>query len=329
MDLSQEPEHYINASVTNLFFWTNNIHDIFYQYGFDEKAGNFQRNNFGRGGRDQDPVLAFAQGRLLQRSKIRVNDLNVVDYSDNNNAFFRTTPDGVAPEIHMHLFTMTKPKRDGDMEPGIIMHEYAHGISTRLTGGPLNMNCLHNEEGHGMGEGWGDAFATMLRMRPNYTSDMNFGMGEYAAGSGIRPYLYSRDMKVNPQIYSYIHKPGYGRYQHAVGSVWATILYEVYWEVVNEFGFESDWYKVREYSSSRNPDIPGNLVMMQLLVDGMKMQPCRPTFVDARNAIVDADLVNFDGKHTCALWRGFSKRGLGLDAKAGGKDGFQMPDECQ
>ena len=39
---------------------------------------------------------------------------------------------------------------------GIVVHEYAHGISTRLTGGPANSNCLGWGEAGGMGEGWGD-----------------------------------------------------------------------------------------------------------------------------------------------------------------------------
>lgn len=39
------------------------------------------------------------------------------------------------------------PERDGDLEAGIIIHEYSHGISIRLTGGPANSGCL----------GWGES----------------------------------------------------------------------------------------------------------------------------------------------------------------------------
>ena len=47
---TQDPADYIPAAVTNLFYWNNIIHDVMYQYGFDEAAGNFQNDNFGNGG---------------------------------------------------------------------------------------------------------------------------------------------------------------------------------------------------------------------------------------------------------------------------------------
>ena len=36
-----------NSAITNLFYWNNIMHDVWYQYGFNEQAGNFQYNNFG------------------------------------------------------------------------------------------------------------------------------------------------------------------------------------------------------------------------------------------------------------------------------------------
>lgn len=177
-----------------------------------------------------------------------------------------------------------------------------------------------------MGEGWGDTWATMLRMRPEYNSSIVFGMGDYSAGRGIRPYPYSTSMTINPHVYSYIRKPSYGGV-HAMGAVWASILYDVYWAVVDEHGFEPDWYSIKKKRVS-GEKLAGNLIMMQLLVDGLKLQPCRPTFVDARNAILKADETNFDGEHICLLWKAFAKRGLGATAKAGGIDSFDLPQEC-
>lgn len=46
-----------------------------------------------------------------------------------------------------------QPFRDGDLEAGIVIHEYSHGLSTRLTGGPANSGCLGYGEAGGMGEG--------------------------------------------------------------------------------------------------------------------------------------------------------------------------------
>ena len=43
---------------------------------------------------------------------------------------------------------------DGDADNGVICHEFSHGISNRLTGGPSQASCLANAEQ--MGEGWSD-----------------------------------------------------------------------------------------------------------------------------------------------------------------------------
>jgi extracellular elastinolytic metalloproteinase len=52
--------------------------------------------------------------------------------------------------MRMYVWTQSKPRRDGDLESGIVIHEYAHGISTRLTGGPANSGCLGFGESGGM-----------------------------------------------------------------------------------------------------------------------------------------------------------------------------------
>ncbi|KAI9597875.1 Fungalysin metallopeptidase-domain-containing protein [Syncephalis fuscata] len=46
----------------------------------------------------------------------------------------------------------------------------------------------------------------------------------------------------------------------------------------------------------------------------MKLQPCNPTFVQARDAIIQAENQLTGGKHACEIWRGFAKRGLGYNA---------------
>ena len=32
--------------------------------------------------------------------------------------------------------------RDGDIDAGVVVHEYGHGVSNRLTGGPATASCL-------------------------------------------------------------------------------------------------------------------------------------------------------------------------------------------
>ncbi|KAI8588933.1 Fungalysin metallopeptidase-domain-containing protein [Geranomyces variabilis] len=342
IDFKEHPKSYIDAAIVNLFYWNNAIHDLLYMYGFDEKAGNFQHDNVKRGGKGNDAVIANAQ-----------------DGSGYNNANFATPRDGQQPRMRMYVWDVTTPFRDGDLEGGIVMHEYCHGLSIRLTGGPMNVGCLGWGESGGMGEGWGDFFATVTRTTANSTRKDNFGMGEYAnGGHGIRKYLYSTDMEVNPSTYAFIERPGYWGV-HAKGEVWAEILYEVYWNLVDKLGFDSDWFNTglkapspsaehyRDFATgslrarSKNdgnknnkpkpkPTRPaGNIVALQLVVDGMKLQPCHPTFVDARDAILQADEVNYGGEDLCEIWKAFAKRGLGVGAKPGGMEDFEVPSKCK
>ncbi|KAJ3261832.1 Fungalysin/Thermolysin Extracellular metalloproteinase 5 [Boothiomyces macroporosus] len=310
IDLEEDPDTYTDGAIVNLFYWNNIIHDLFYVYGFTEEAGNFQDNNLGRGGKGNDAVVANAQ-----------------DGSGLNNANFATPPDGQRPRMRMYVWTQTQPRRDGDLESGIIIHEYAHGISTRLTGGPANSNCLGWGEAGGMGEGWGDIFATILRTTPNTTRNDDFGMGEYSNGVGIRPYKYSTDQKTNPQTYSYIRKPAYWGV-HPKGSVWAATLYEVFWNLVDKHGYEPGWFDVPSSTDDEYPTA-GNKLMLRLIVDGLKLQPCSPSFVDARDAIILADKINTGGSNLCEIYKGFAKRGLGVKARSGGAEDFSVPEECQ
>lgn len=90
----------------------------------------------------------------------------------------------------MFLWDLSMPYRDGAFEAGIVIHEISHGLSVRLTGGPANSMCLAMGESSGMGEGWGDFFATLIRSNETYS---DYTMGAWAANSvkGIRPYPYS------------------------------------------------------------------------------------------------------------------------------------------
>jgi extracellular elastinolytic metalloproteinase len=199
-----------------------------------------------------------------------------------------------------------------------------------------------------MGEGWGDFFATILRTTAESTREDDFGMGVYSAGKGIRKFFYSTKLGVNPSTYAYIRKPGYWGV-HAKGEVWAAILYEVFWNLVDKNGWEPDWFNVNttllevpessnfhsgsiqgDKKKPKSPKAPkaGNKLALRLVMDGLKLQPCYPSFVDARDAILLADQVATKGNNQCEIWKGFAKRGLGVDARSGGKEDFGLPDEC-
>ncbi|OJA08451.1 hypothetical protein AZE42_05047 [Rhizopogon vesiculosus] len=326
----EDAKAHIDATVTQLFYTSNMFHDLFYRYGFTEEAGNFQQYNFGRGGEEGDAVITNAQ-----------------DGSGFNNANFMTPPDGQNGRCRMYLWNTANPYRDGDMEAGIVIHELAHGLSTRLTGGPKNSGCLGWGESGGMGEGWGDFFATTIRSTSTY---QDYAMGAWAANrdKGIRNYKYSLDTEVNPSTYKTLDKPGYWGV-HAIGEVWAQILWVVEQRLIAKHGF-SDTLIPPPASAPANiqnmfyrADKPGfvpkhgNTLIVQLVVNGMKLQPCSPSFFDARDAIVQADQVLTGGENFCDLWEGFAERGLGVDADVRGRtpwgggvreDGYKVPAAC-
>ena len=308
LDLSGTPSTYRPAAVTNLFYWNNHIHDVFYAYGFDEASGNFQTNNYGHGGTGGDAVLAEAQ-----------------DGGGTNNANFYTPSDGSAPRMQMYDWSYTTPGRDGDLDNGVVAHEYGHGISNRLTGGPANVSCLSNNEQ--AGEGWSDWFALMLTMDAGDAGTDRRGIATYllgqpTTGTGIRAYPYSTDLSIDPRTYDSIKTAAI---PHGVGSVWAAMLWELTWGLVAENGWSADLIG----------GTSGNNIALQLVVDGLKVQPCSPGFVDSRNAILAADQSDYGGQHQCLIWTAFAKRGLGYSANQGssastadGTQAFDVPPSC-
>lgn len=458
IDFTRNMYESADASTTNLFYMNNMLHDVWYQYGFTEAAGNFQVNNYGNGGTGGDEVYAFGQTGESMGSM--------------NNAMFGTPTEGGNPYMIMfmwtsnqgdgHLFSVNTPGthqgnydgliagfgpglptppitenlavviddnsgggsnpndgcenitnaaqlngkialiqrgncdfvvkvkkaqdagakavvmvnnvggapitmggtdativipsvmismdngnpiiaavlagtnlngsvpkdghwdgyKDGSLDNGIVAHEYGHGISNRLTGGPNSGGCLNNEEQ--MGEGWSDYIALVMTMEPGDQGEDGRGIGTYAVsqpttGVGIRPTRYSTNMSTNPSTYNTIRSVSV---PHGVGYVWATMLWEMTWELVDRYGFDPNIHT----------GTGGNNVAMQLVTDGMKLQPCNPGFVTGRDAILEADLIYNDGNNRCHIWKAFAKRGLGYGASQGssnnvmdGVESFEMP----
>ena len=219
--------------------------------------------------------------------------------------------------------SLTLPFRiDGSYDNGIIIHEYAHGISNRLTGGANDANCLlacteRDEEGRcnpetyteQMGEGWSDWFGLMLTMTPTDAGTDGRGIGTFALeqpanDGGIRPYRYSTDRGINPLTYNDTNDTDRISAPHGVGSVWCTMLWDLTWAYIDKYGFDTDLYN----------GTGGNNKVMQIVMDGMKLQPCQPGFIDGRDAILAADRALTGGKDQCLIWDVFAARGLGVNA---------------
>jgi hypothetical protein len=447
------------AAIDNLFYWNNLMHDVSYQYGFTEAAGNFQTNNLGRGGFGSDHVLAQAQDSLtfnnayftpppdgingqmemfiwtappkfaitsplaiagnyaaLENAFNSPNKLmdvgpitgKVVLYNDNaagtlhqgcvlaNNAaaiagniamidgtgnsaigcttyaykvknaqnagalaviVYLTTntlgniggtdPTITVPVIVVPLSTgntiiaqlnagqtvtatiSTGIYLDGDLDNGIICHEYGHGISTRLTGGPFGASCLGNAEQGG--EGWSDYMGLMMTTNwatarindgPKPRPIGTYALGQTVTGAGIRRAPYTTDMGINPLTYAYMTS---NPEPHAIGEIWCSALWDMTWNIIQQ----QNAITPNLYNSAGNG---GNTIAMNLVVTGMKLQPCLPGFLDARNAILAADSILYGYSHKCAIWNAFARRGMGYGAKQGssnsaidGTPAFDLP----
>ena len=431
-----------DASLTNLFYDNNTIHDYLYPLGFTEAAGNFQKNNYGRGGLGNDYVKAEG-----------------FDGSGTNNANFNTPPDGFSGRMQMYLWTgvcsslnvssstytgpmtvgtadfssngtvtanlilvndgvgtttdacsaisnsltgkvalidrgtcnfinkaqaaqakgaiaviiannvsgapqgmtgtptltipvisitltdgntlksallsgtvtvtvvtcTTANQIDGSFDNGVVSHEYGHGVSNRLTGGPSQASCLGNAEQGG--EGWSDWLALMMTMKPGDLGSNARGVGTYVRGQpsngpGLRRYPYSTNMSINPQTYADIAA---NPEVHAIGEIWCDAIWDMSCFLTSDLGFSSDPYNTTA----------GNNIAMRLVLEGMKLQPCGPGFLDARDAILMADAELYNNVHRCRIWEAFARRGMGFDANQGSANvagdetaGFQMPPFC-
>jgi len=121
-----------NASITNLFYLNNKIHDVFYQFGFTESARNFQQNNFGKGGEDDDSVYAEAQ-----------------DGGGINNANFSSPQDGYNPRMQMYLwspvnqkFFYNAPTAATSRTPGVGTADFGNPLSAAGVTGNIALSSV-------------------------------------------------------------------------------------------------------------------------------------------------------------------------------------------
>jgi hypothetical protein len=294
--------------MAQMFYRCNVFHDRLYALGFDEAAGNFQATNFTGRGLGGDAVQADVQDSAS----------NTATSSNRNNANFNTGgADGTSARVQMYIFTGPTPDRDGSLEGDVVYHEMTHGVSIRLHGG------ITATQTAGMGEGWSDFVALSLLAEPGDDIDATYPMGPwvtYQLGSasftsnyyfGIRKFPYTTDLAKNPSTFADIDPNqislagpispiigGAASEVHNVGAIWAQILYEARANMLRRYGYA------------------GNERMLRLVIDGMKLSPANPTFAQARDAILQADFVDYAGADTAILWQGFAKRGLGFGAVA-------------
>jgi Zn-dependent metalloprotease len=206
------------------------------------------------------------------------------DGSGTNNANFATPPDGSRPRMQQYLFTSPNPDRDSSMDGDVVFHEYGHGISNRLIGN--GSTALSGTQSGAMGEGWSDYWAITL--------NNDGAVGEYSTGNpnGIRRAPYS--VPANSVHDSYADVGAGGFQVHRDGEVWAATL----WDLRTQLG-------------ASTTDL--------LVLNGMKFTPTRPSFLNARDGIIQADQNLNGGANRCAIWTVFARHGMGVSAV--GNDG--------
>jgi hypothetical protein len=178
------------------------------------------------------------------------------------------------------------------LDSSVVYHEFMHGVTNRLVGGPMNTNGLRSIQSGGMGEGWGDYIGCVI----NGTTVV----GNWVVDNpmGIRGFPYDANF---PDHFGSL---GTGRYTgvHAIGEVWCATLMEL----------------------NRRTD---SMFALQLVVDALKLSPANPSFLNMRDAILSAlenlrlaGLVS-TGQHAAAwlaIWGSFAKFGMGPKATSNG-----------
>lgn len=326
------------AAVVNAFYWCNWMHDKLYELGFTEAAGNFQWDNFGRGGAGGDPVLVRVQNGAEQD-----NEQNPPGPPRRNqNRMQANNIDGVPARMLLEVFdgplALSEQERDAALNAETILHEYTHGMNRRLVGHGSSWNTAP-AFGFGLDEGWADFFALACLSEEGDDPALTYAKGGYIARNweysgqghpeppvavdanyyfGLLLFPYSTALTYNPltfkdldQIQGSQHtsiprNPTYpadlnddlNTYVKAM-QLWAVALLEVRANLVADHGFTV-----------------GNDLAMRLVVDSLKLCPPDPGFIEARDALLLADRVHSGGANQTRIWEAFKKRGMGWSAEA-------------
>lgn len=338
------PMGYGDAAVVNAFYWVNWFHDRLYDLGFTEAAGNFQQDNFGRGGQGND------------RIQVDVQDGCDPPYYFFNGAGFTYQTDGTSGRLRLRIFDGPTPDRDAAFDAEVIFHELSHGHCQRSVGAgePFGSDKYQSR---GLKEGWGDFYALSLLSDLSDDVHAKYAIGGYVTKErspgflqnyyfGLRRYPYTTDMgehdpvNYNPLTFRDIdpnradrpscdpdHPPRNPRCcetcqwkntadePHNMGEVWGVTLWGLRANLIERYGFEE-----------------GNELTLRLVTDGMVLLPPDPNFIQARDAILQADLVNTGGANHGEIWAAFARRGMGDGAWApdstttiGVVESFNMP----
>lgn len=215
--------------------------------------------------------------------------------------------DGAAPTASMFN---TFPLKDSSFDNGIIAHEWGHYIQNRLVGNGAGLSSFQSRA---LGEGWSDFHSMMFlveeeqRLLPgNEDFSVPYATGTYVEdfSRGIRRAPYTTDMSINPLTFAHIEEgaeppglpPTNVASPHAAGEIWATVLWDLYANLLNRYAFDEAQARMARY-----------------LVGGYMMTPIDPTYTEARDALLAVMLATDPADYEEAV-PVFARRGLGFGA---------------
>jgi extracellular elastinolytic metalloproteinase len=330
----------IDAAITNLFGMHNRMHDFAYYLGFDEPHWNAQQYNHGLGGVGNDGVYGNAQAAAISGG--------APNYNGRDNANMNTGADGNHPQTNMFLWqplpgAFYAPCVDGDYDMPVIGHEYGHAIENRMIG--KGVGARQGTHAGAMGEAFGDfdalEYLNAFHYAPVPGSD-EWTEGAYVTGNhynGIRDYLASEPMggdfpepganaQVNSLNLSDYGFDNVGPEVHADGEIWVAVEYDIRDLMLDRYpaeGAELDIACARGRVAA--DECPGNRRWIQLYYDSMVLMPRNTTILQARDAMLAADVARFGGANQDLLWRAFAQRGFGqLASVTGNGDTDPVPD---
>jgi MYXO-CTERM domain-containing protein len=216
-----------------------------------------------------------------------------------------------AGTLSVTLHYRSETERDGDLDNGIVGHEWGHFIHLRST------RCFRNPQCGAMSEGTADFIALHLLLEEGDDHHGVFSASTYAGGDdpeavffGVRRYAYSADRTKNSLSFRHImngeplptdvpHVPfaGDNAEVHSAGEIWATMLWDAYVALIDEHGYQDARRRMSNY-----------------LIAGMQLVPTGEiTYLDQRDAILAATGA-MDAADGLLLAQAFAGRGAGTCA---------------
>ncbi|NUR75987.1 MAG: hypothetical protein HOQ28_06865, partial [Thermoleophilia bacterium] len=247
------------------------------------------------------------------------------DPSHTDNANMSTPPDGTSPRMQMYLFNDPvaddpvfggTPRSDpfiqgnGGDEAAIVYHEYTHGLSNRLVVDAMGNSTLGSGQADSMGEAWSDWYAMdFLVAQGNFVdtpADGDLRIGQYVGAGQDLIRKQPMDCPVGSTSPSCHGTPGAGPGGFTYGD-FGKIIGRPEVHADGEIWGETLW------------DLRGALGQTQaegLVTRAMELSPSNPSFLDMRNSILQADLVDNGGSNHDTIWHVFANRGMGFFAGA-------------